>query len=375
MKKLTQMITMMILIAAISIIGQIPTDGLVAYFPFNGNYNDESGNGNDLDTGLGGSPIPTIDRFGNESSAYELDGMTQIFRRSDEKLPSGNPEITISAWIIRKNAGNPRTIISWGKTGVGLSNEIVFYHLTKNGRYCLGLTNGADSVDTIADFPDDEDWSHVAVAINNSSVKLYLDGNPILSNNLTFNIELGSYLGIGTDLWNISTGVGWFAGIIDDIAIYNRALTDAEIKYLYGCNSSMNATPTFTSIPITFAKSGDRYAYNVITNDDGNVSLSLASAPTGMILNDDTLEWEPTNDDAGTHTVTITATDNLGSSSIQSYELTVEPTTKTSKTIIPQTLQVNNKNAIQYLPNGRICKTRGVSGLFVSRGHRRVILR
>ncbi|MBU1873943.1 hypothetical protein KJ688_09490, partial [bacterium] len=47
-------------------------DGLVAYYPFNGNADDESGNGHDGDT-TGHSPVITIDRFGNINSAYEFD--------------------------------------------------------------------------------------------------------------------------------------------------------------------------------------------------------------------------------------------------------------------------------------------------------------
>ena len=46
-------------------------DGLVAYYPFNGNANDESGNGND---GTVNGAIPTIDRFGSVDAGYEFNG-------------------------------------------------------------------------------------------------------------------------------------------------------------------------------------------------------------------------------------------------------------------------------------------------------------
>ena len=55
----------------------IPANGLVAYYPFNGNANDESGNsnnGNVLGASLSG------DRFGNENSAYSFDGIDEIGR-------------------------------------------------------------------------------------------------------------------------------------------------------------------------------------------------------------------------------------------------------------------------------------------------------
>ena len=49
--------------------GYVPTDGLVGYWGFNGNANDESGNGND---GTVNGATPTEDRFGNANSAYDL---------------------------------------------------------------------------------------------------------------------------------------------------------------------------------------------------------------------------------------------------------------------------------------------------------------
>ena len=48
------------------------SDGLVAYYPFNGNADDESGNGNH---GTVNGATLTIDRFGNENSAYSFDGI------------------------------------------------------------------------------------------------------------------------------------------------------------------------------------------------------------------------------------------------------------------------------------------------------------
>ena len=70
-------------------------DGLVAYYPFNGNANDESGCGNDgtvYDAGL------AADRFGNPQSAYYFDGMEDYIRiENDETL---NPDsISVAAWF------------------------------------------------------------------------------------------------------------------------------------------------------------------------------------------------------------------------------------------------------------------------------------
>jgi hypothetical protein len=68
----TRLLISALFILPISVlIGQIPIDGLVAYYPFNGNADDESGNGNH---GIVYGSTPVSDRFSNENSAYSFDG-------------------------------------------------------------------------------------------------------------------------------------------------------------------------------------------------------------------------------------------------------------------------------------------------------------
>jgi hypothetical protein len=82
----------------------IPTNGLVGWFPFNGNTNDESGNGNN------GTIIGTItsssDRFGNPNKSYSFTGNGHV------QLPSINlPSFTINAWVKRLPGVNGVTVI------------------------------------------------------------------------------------------------------------------------------------------------------------------------------------------------------------------------------------------------------------------------
>jgi hypothetical protein len=62
---------LIILLATSLLYSQIPTNGLIAWYPFNGNANDESGNGIN---GTVNTAIPAPDRFGNANSAYSFDG-------------------------------------------------------------------------------------------------------------------------------------------------------------------------------------------------------------------------------------------------------------------------------------------------------------
>ena len=77
-----------------SLIAQIPADGLVAWYPFNGNANDESGNGNN---GTVNGATLTADRFGNAQSCYSFNGNSWIEVLNSPSLNSAS--VSISGWF------------------------------------------------------------------------------------------------------------------------------------------------------------------------------------------------------------------------------------------------------------------------------------
>ena len=73
----------------------VPKDGLVGYWPFNGNANDESGNGNH---GTVNGATLTADRNGVTNSAYSFDGVSNyITAESNDKFSS--PNLSINLWV------------------------------------------------------------------------------------------------------------------------------------------------------------------------------------------------------------------------------------------------------------------------------------
>lgn len=78
----------------ILVITQIPTNGLVAYYSFNGNANDESGNGNH---GIVHGATSTSDKFSNPNSAYWFDGIDDYIQLPISIIDG--QEGTISCWI------------------------------------------------------------------------------------------------------------------------------------------------------------------------------------------------------------------------------------------------------------------------------------
>ncbi len=96
----------------------VPTNGLVGYWPFNGNANDESGNGNN---GTVNGATLTTDRNGNGNAAYSFDGVDDYIDNTSNGLPFGNTNRTINCWILNNNnfSGWSHTILSYGTATQG----------------------------------------------------------------------------------------------------------------------------------------------------------------------------------------------------------------------------------------------------------------
>ena len=469
MKKLIQSM-FVVLIATVAVFAQISNNGLVAWFPFTGNYVDGSNSGIVLDTVYNnvGGPSLTADRNGVANAAYEFDGYTKAFKNSTSNgLPSGNSNLTISAWIYMANGGVPRVIVSWGTDTVGQKKEIVFYHTNDNNYRYIGLTNGVDSIMTKFPTGSEVKWTHVAVTVNSGSTKFYINGTPSTAQPITFSIQSNSIFGIASDMFRGLSGSNHFGGKLDDIAIYNRALTDQEITYLKNSKSVKNSAPVFTSTAITSVKATESYSYSITTTDADNhvVTLSVPLKPTGMTFTGNKLTWTPTAsqkgtnsvtiiakdemgdstvqnivitvaaapntaptftsvapttakvsqqymysvttkdtenqvvtlylkvkpsgmsissgkitwnpkaDQAGKNAVTIVAKDEAGDSAIQSFEITVEPSTSVISPVIPQKLTRNQTVEVFYLANGRACTAKNFKGIMLNKGIKRLVIR
>lgn len=85
----------------------VPTNGLVGYWPLNGNANDESGNGNN---GIVNGASLTTDRFGNNDSAYNFDGINDYIQINNIVGNFGLSDFTISIWYNTQNLNSSHLI-------------------------------------------------------------------------------------------------------------------------------------------------------------------------------------------------------------------------------------------------------------------------
>ena len=201
----------------------ISTEGIVAYYPFNGNANDESGKGHN---GIVNGAALTKDRKGNINKAYNFNGISNNILAANG---INGKTFSLSIWINIASADLSRhEIISFGDIA---TNQSFFLHIVDNKVSCdianvQGMyTSNSCSVNG---------WHHCVVNSVNGLVSLYIDNTFRSSFNFSSMNISGTNFSIGS-LWdNFQTfGYSWYSGSLDDIRIYNRALTDNEIKQLY----------------------------------------------------------------------------------------------------------------------------------------------
>ncbi len=205
------------------------TNGLVAYYAFDGNANDGSVNSNDGTEHGGLSYVAGV--YGQ---AVSLDGIDDYISVADDDTLDLTTSGTISAWM-KLGAGTPGlTYNSIVGKAVGSSGGQVSYEMVVSDRYSTttGYVNNG-SVNTSAQSNTnlfDDTWHHAAFTWDGSDGNLYIDGNVANDHNglgtggfvNAFTLYIGRFNHTGQ-------GVSYTQGLLDDIAIYDRALTGAEV--------------------------------------------------------------------------------------------------------------------------------------------------
>jgi len=209
----------------------VPTNGLIAWYPFNGNANDESGNGNN---GIVNGATLTSDRSGNSSKAYFFSSANCATRiDADVNTTSITSGVTISLWFKKTGAGciSPRIIEFWpGLQGPGILS--VFWASPEN---VIGVSHAFQNNNGYEfKFPAGDEllnkWVNFIYTHDGSVAKTYFNGELINSKNTTGTPILGSDLAIGR---MNHPGFDAFNGNIDDFALWGRALSANEITKIY----------------------------------------------------------------------------------------------------------------------------------------------
>jgi len=217
-------------------------DGLIAYYPFDGNANDASGNGHH---GVVYGATLTDDRNGKVNSAYRFDGIDDMIVVQDNGDFNVGTALTISLWIrflSNPPCNHPTSFVSKsGKDPDGSSTGYIFPYIGFSDCEAFGLivnTNGPYAWDFSRSFSYSSisnpfHWHFYAATYDGTARRVYLDGELVSVNGQILpgrifgnfnNLVIGNQYGTSDE---------WAHAEMDDIRIYSRALTAAEIQELF----------------------------------------------------------------------------------------------------------------------------------------------
>ncbi|OGJ86761.1 MAG: hypothetical protein A2268_13905 [Candidatus Raymondbacteria bacterium RifOxyA12_full_50_37] len=209
-------------------------NGLIAYYAFSGSAIDSSVCGNH---GTIHGATLTSDRFGNPSSAYLFDGSNDYISVLDTASLDLTTELTITAWvradITPQAVGAP--IVCKGTGAGGETYSFDFY--ADNDLRLYIRPNGSLHQCMLYDWLDQDkvgEWQFLAATIaSDGSAKVYANGVVIATSSFPDIIPNDHELTIGGRQSGTGAYDAIFKGALDEIRIYNRALTQVEINTLY----------------------------------------------------------------------------------------------------------------------------------------------
>lgn len=207
----------------------IPQNGLVAYYPFNGNANDESGNSHNGT--IYGASLST-DRHHKANSAYEFDGINDYintFSTFDYQFR------TVSFWVNPYDihgTGADRDIALIQDSYLNAYGSIIVFFGDSNLSMNAGGTAVVDQY--YHSNISENRWYHLALVRNGTQALLYINGDLVstgISGAMGSISNPNPFLIFGSGR---TTTINFFSGKIDEIAVYNRALSASEINTIYG---------------------------------------------------------------------------------------------------------------------------------------------
>ncbi len=282
-------------------------EGLVAHYPFEGDARDMSGYGNN---GIVYGAALTNDRFDSANGAYAFDGLDDfIVVKDDDILSPANNKLTIAMWAKTNYPGNKYFLYKGNyhydrEYSMGLRSDSLFSFAINN---LGGWENDQYGVPSIT-IAEQGIWYHIVGTWNGTYQKIYVNGKlentaapPVVIGNYNSDLYIGSY---GGDISEYAINA-----TIDDIRIYNKALSAEEVCDLYAGSllADFSANKTIGVPPIT-------------------VQFSDQSRATDSLLAIDSWKWDFNNDgeidseeqnpewtynESGIYTVKLTVSDSL----------------------------------------------------------------
>jgi hypothetical protein len=229
-----------LLLVAFNYAGQAQS-GLIARYLLNNNANDSIGSNDGAVIGA----TPTTDRFNQANAAYNFNGSNSRIEFSAPPPLTQAVSWTISAWVKPSSFGQAGLAVYVGLDNGGSSDGFGF---GLNGNSTLqGFAPAAAGFFSSGQaFPNTTEWVHVTMRRTNGIISFYMNGVKTPSDS-TVNITLPTDFTIGSQ-----NGLRFFPGSVDDVRIYNRALSTNEIVQVYAGNEGPCFPHAASATPVLF---------------------------------------------------------------------------------------------------------------------------
>ncbi|KPA12955.1 conserved hypothetical protein, secreted [Candidatus Magnetomorum sp. HK-1] len=254
MKKLINcLLTLTFVFSIISVSFADLNEGLVVYYPFNGNANDESGNSNHA-TKNGGVDY-TIGKIGmaasfdgkNDTLTTTIPIVKKTYSVSmHAKFYSNNRVENQLFYLTRSNKTDRLGYLSTYPVG-----KKTWHYGSR--RYNKGWEDRGTSILDPTGLSDNV-WYHLVFILNDNEISLYVNGINLRTIKSSYNSDIEASNNLLFIIGGTTERYQWMHGLIDEVRLYNRVLSQSEIQQLYSANAVISGCIKLKNDPVQKGK-------------------------------------------------------------------------------------------------------------------------
>lgn len=255
--------------------------GLISCYAFSGDAKDEVSNNH----GIANNVSLTTDRFGSTNSAYTFAGNTSSFIELTNASTFTNQQYSYSLWMKSNSLPSYGTQGWLVEVGGSLGDQALYVSNYANGIVWASHSYGTPTGCLAARISDHSNifvqankWFHVVITMGTNQNSMYIDGKLVSTsshNCSSFFYGSNPVASIGIRYISSTNKLSPFNGVIDDVRIYNRAITAEEVqslRYTKGCRTkcadySTIASPYNSPLPPTRVEASTISGVNIINSN------------------------------------------------------------------------------------------------------------